>query len=219
MYEHLAAFPGGPPNEHHFRLYSEWAKHGWGMVITGNVSIVPDHLGLGRDVVIPPSIDAPDALEPFTKLADAIHRTWDASKTASRPNDVDNQRSTRHSGRTLAIMQLNHAGRQSGNIIGGRFPFVPPLAPSPIRLGFKDPSPLKSIVNAILFQTPREMTASDISTVIDRFVTGAILACRAGFDGVQLHAAHGCMWYFPPSTRWTDNSTDLLAQFMSPKVS
>ncbi|KAF5320851.1 hypothetical protein D9619_000268 [Psilocybe cf. subviscida] len=201
MYEHLATFPGGPPNEHHFRLYSEWAKHGWGMVITGNVSVVPDHLGLGRDVVVPASIDAPDALEPFKKLADAIHGTWDASNMNSSVRDVDDWRNTRNSGRTLALMQLNHAGRQSGNIIGGRLLFIPPLAPSSIRLGFKDPSPLKSLLNAILFQTPCEMTTSDISTVIGRFITGAVLAYRAGFDGVQLHAAHGY----------------LLAQFMSPK--
>lgn len=199
MYEHLATFPGGPPNEHHFHLYSEWAQYGWGMVITGNVSVVPDHLGLGRDVAIPASIDAPDVLEPFRKLADAIHGIWDASKTDTGPKDIDDQQNTRNSGKTLAIMQLNHAGRQSGNVIGGRFPFSPPLAPSTVRVGFKNPSPLKSLFNAILFQTPREMTASDINKVIDRFVTGAILAYRAGFDGVQLHAAHGCMWDLPPS--------------------
>ena len=55
MYEHLASF-FGPPNLYHFDLYSEWAKHQWGMILTGNVEVSADHLTLGRDMITPKHI-------------------------------------------------------------------------------------------------------------------------------------------------------------------
>lgn len=38
---------------------------------------------------------------------------------------------------------------------------------------------------------PREMTPTEIDESIDWFIQSALRAKRAGFDGVQLHAAHG----------------------------
>ena len=40
-------------------------------------------------------------------------------------------------------------------------------------------------------EVPREMTAADIAEVIDAFSQAAALVKDAGFDGVELHAAHG----------------------------
>ena len=40
-----------------------------------------------------------------------------------------------NSNKTLAILQLNHPGRQSSNFIGGRGPFKALLALSVVRLG------------------------------------------------------------------------------------
>ncbi|KAF7325577.1 FMN-linked oxidoreductase [Mycena kentingensis (nom. inval.)] len=126
----------------------------------------------------------PDAAEkniaPFRALADAIH-----GRRAHKP---------------LAIMQLSHAGRQSPNILGGRAPFAPPLGPSAVRVGAS--GFVSSLLHQFMFQTPLEMSLRDIDTVVDAFVHGARVAAAAGFDGVELHAAHGY----------------LLAQFMSPKV-
>jgi 2,4-dienoyl-CoA reductase-like NADH-dependent reductase (Old Yellow Enzyme family) len=48
--------------------------------------------------------------------------------------------------------------------------------------------------------TGREMTHEEIRLVVDRFRDGAIRAKKAGFDGIQIHAAHGF----------------LLSQFLSP---
>jgi len=39
--------------------------------------------------------------------------------------------------------------------------------------------------------TPKEMTTDDINTVIEAFKSAALRVKKAGFDGVQLHAAHG----------------------------
>ena len=173
MYEHLANLFGGPPNADHFALYTLWAEHNWGMIITGNVQVSPKHLSLGRDMVVP-GCNTEEALRPFQKLARAIK-----GKGPDQP---------------LAIMQLSHAGRQSPNILGGRAPFERPLAPSAIALGSgkRRENIISEIFYWLLFQTPKEMTVQNIDDVVDSFVRGAKLAYLSGFDGVQLHAAHGC---------------------------
>jgi 2,4-dienoyl-CoA reductase-like NADH-dependent reductase (Old Yellow Enzyme family) len=180
MYEHMSSFAGGPPNVFHYGLYSEWAKHGWGMIITGNVQVSPQHLTLGRDIVVPATLNEED-VEPFKRLAEVIHGGADDT-------------------RSLAIMQLSHAGRQSPNFIGGRLPFVAPLAPSPIRVGASHSGggTIVDFVFHMLFQVPKGMTTGDILHVQSSFVRGALLAHKSGFDGVQIHAAHGCesMSYF-----------------------
>ncbi|KAF4564679.1 hypothetical protein EYR36_002617 [Pleurotus pulmonarius] len=179
MYEHLAALWGGAPNPYHFSLYSQWARGGWGMVLTGNFQVSGKHLTLGRDVVIPQQItDA--SLKPFIQLADAMHG----------------------SERSLAIMQLSHAGRQSANFIGGRWPFAPPRAPSPVRVGSSSSAGFfVDVFHWLCFQTPDPLTPAEIDDVVEAFVRGAHVAAQSGFDGVELHAAHGY----------------LLAQFLSPK--
>ncbi len=45
---------------------------------------------------------------------------------------------------------------------------------------------------SIGFPTPRTMSMQDIDNVVNRFVLGANLAHDAGFDGIELHASHGC---------------------------
>lgn len=221
LYEHLATFLGGPPNPYHLRLYSEWAKHGWGMIITGNVQVDRRHLTLGRDIVIPTELTA-ETLKPFKKLAQAIHNDAEATE-----DGLGGQNSIRKNGkiRSLAIMQLSHVGRQSPVLIGGRPPFIPPVAPSPVAVGSRTlaakPSSTTSSstqlpeeedlregrnssdpVFRILFQVPREMTLDDIANVQLSFVTAALVALKSGFDGVQLHCAHGY----------------LLSQFLDPKI-
>ena len=49
-----------------------------------------------------------------------------------------------------------------------------------------------SAVTDLVFQTaPKEMTKEDIQLMQDAFTKGAIRAKKAGFDGVQIHVAHG----------------------------
>lgn len=201
MYEHLAGAGGGPPNEKHFRLYEDWAKGGWGIIITGNVQVSPGHLSLGADSVIPRS-DSPLDLEPWTRYAAAIHAS---SSTAKRP---------------LAIMQLSHSGRQSPRFVGGRWPWVRALAPSERRLGSdRRVGFLGDLVFKIGFDLPKPMTHVDIGVAVRQFVHGATVAWKAGFDGVELHASHGC-GLSPRCTRYAllDITSDLISQFISRKV-
>lgn len=91
------------------------------------------------------------------------------------------------SGGAQVWMQINHPGRQMPAGLGQET-----LAPSAIALDLG--------AQSRIFPIPREMSAADIAEVERRFVNTAILAERAGFTGVQIHAAHGY----------------LLSQFLSP---
>ncbi|KAJ7785279.1 hypothetical protein DFH07DRAFT_787334 [Mycena maculata] len=182
LYEHLAKFFGGPPNRFHLELYRKWSAYDWGMIFTGNVQVSPEHICLARDLVLPSGFSE-EQLKPFRELAAVMHGEQDE--------------------KPVAIMQLSHAGRQSPNILGGRFPFVPPLGPSSIRLGssLKNNGIISELLHRVMFQIPRVMSLDDIDQVADAFVRGAKLAALTDYDGVELHVAHGY----------------LLAQFMSPK--
>ncbi|KAF6764839.1 hypothetical protein DFP72DRAFT_998505 [Ephemerocybe angulata] len=181
LYEHLADFHGGPPNKHHLALYEAWSKgtQGYGMVLTGNVQVSREHLTLGRDMVIPSHI-SDVTIEPFKRLSNVIHSN----------------------GTSLAIMQLSHTGRQSSNIITGTL--SRPLAPSAIRLGNETSGALAKFFYWLLFRTPKAMVPGDIYHVVDRFVLGAQVSLQSGFDGIQLHAAHGCRFNLISTNRRTD---------------
>lgn len=157
------------------------------MIITGNVQVSPTHLTLGRDVTLPVTLTE-ETLKPYKNLADILH---------GRSVDVDGVHYPAMPNHPLAIMQLSHAGRQSPNLLGGRRLFASPLAPSPIGLGSGlnskgEDNILSKLCYRFLFQTPREMTSVDIDDVVAQFVKGTEVAAKAGYDGVQLHVAHGC---------------------------
>ena len=84
-------------------------------------------------------------------------------------------------------LQINHPGRQMQANLG-----QPTWAPSAVELELGNLSKR--------FATPQAMTEAVIEDVIERFARSARLGERAGFTGVEIHAAHGY----------------LLSQFLSP---
>ena len=80
------------------------------------------------------------------------------------------------SGGATAWVQINHPGRQTPRTLTAH-----PVAPSAIAL----PG------SARLFATPRELTGAEIEALIARYATAAKVVTQAGFDGVQIHGAHG----------------------------
>ena len=75
---------------------------------------------------------------------------------------------------TVMLMQLVHAGLQTLPAVTGAAAMAPSVRRSPY------------------FRTrPVAMSESDILETIEQFAAAARRAQRAGFDGVQLHAAHG----------------------------
>ena len=83
-------------------------------------------------------------------------------------------------------MQLNHPGKQSPRSLSKT-----PVAPSAIPLSEK----LRKF-----FNPPRALTIEEIKNLVTRFVKTAKIAKKAGFTGIQIHAAHGY----------------LISQFLSP---
>jgi 2,4-dienoyl-CoA reductase-like NADH-dependent reductase (Old Yellow Enzyme family) len=85
-------------------------------------------------------------------------------------------------------MQINHGGRQCDEECTPTM-----LAPSAVPIGSGSP--------------PREMTPSEIVETVDAFAQAARRAKTAGFDAVQLHAAHGYLigqFLSPHTNRRTD---------------
>lgn len=92
---------------------------------------------------------------------------------------------------TKIFLQLQHPGRTASAALLGD---VQPVAPSPI------PSTPQGTV-------PRELTTAECEDLIRKFAAGANFARLAGFDGVELHAAHGYLinqFLSPLSNQRTD---------------
>lgn len=88
-----------------------------------------------------------------------------------------------HGNGAKTILQIHHAGRQTNpGIIGG----LQPIAPSRIAC---------PVDNSL----PREIPTEEVYQIIEDFGDAALRAKKAGFDGVDIHGAHGY----------------LIAQFMS----
>jgi N-ethylmaleimide reductase len=90
------------------------------------------------------------------------------------------QRVHQNGGKIFA--QLWHTGRVSHSFFHG----TQPIAPSPIGIEGTVPR-----MRELAYSEPRAMTNDDIETVITDFAIAADNAKRAGFDGVEIHAANG----------------------------
>jgi len=99
---------------------------------------------------------------------------------------VDWARAARSCGGRI-IGQISHAGRQSPKSI----------APEPV-----GPSAVAVKLPGGLFGKPRALSTEEIEDIIQRFAHTARVLCQAGFDGVQVHAAHGY----------------LISEFLNPRV-
>jgi len=91
---------------------------------------------------------------------------------------------TVHQAGAPVIAQLAHCGRQTRSAVTGKRTVAPSAQ--------KDPFFTEEV--------PHELSDSDIREIIEAFSGAAVRARASGFDGVQLHCAHGY----------------LLAQFLSP---
>ncbi len=89
-----------------------------------------------------------------------------------------------------AAIQLQHCGRLAKSRLTG----MQPMAPSPI------PSPGGEV--------PRELTVEKIKEIIGYFADAAVRAKKAGFDGIEIHGAHGYLidqFLSPSSNKRKDN--------------
>ena len=105
-----------------------------------------------------------------------------------------------HAAGGVIFCQLVHAGGQTSSKVAGRQPLAPSATDYP---GYQEP--------------PREMTTKDIAEVVAAFGAAAGRAKQAGFDGVQLHGAHGYLinqFLSPRCNQRTDGYGGSLAKRM-----
>lgn len=82
------------------------------------------------------------------------------------------------SGGAKACIQIMHAGRQTKSSIAKAHPVCP--------------SPVPFIRGSLLYpEVPRELTKDEIREIIKAFGAAARRAKEAGWDAIELHAAHG----------------------------
>ncbi|MCZ8235218.1 MAG: NADH:flavin oxidoreductase/NADH oxidase family protein [Inhella sp.] len=99
-----------------------------------------------------------------------------------------------HAGGAQVWMQINHPGRQVFAALGN-----PGWAPSAV--------PLALGKHSKMFAPVQALSAEQIAAIVQRFADTARAAEAAGFDGVQVHAAHGYLisqFLSPLSNRRTD---------------
>jgi 2,4-dienoyl-CoA reductase-like NADH-dependent reductase (Old Yellow Enzyme family) len=121
-------------------------------------------------------------------------------KSAGRQGGVDNDDKlaglrewvdTAHRGGSKLIAQLNHGGRQI-------------LKPAPGSPGVVAPSAVREPLNGTM---PRALRRDELPGIAEDFATAAGRAQEAGFDGVQIHIAHGYLLsqFLTPHTNRRDD--------------
>ncbi|WP_026147818.1 NADH:flavin oxidoreductase/NADH oxidase family protein [Robiginitomaculum antarcticum] len=161
MEENLAEQPGQLPGPALHNLYRNWAAGGAGLILTGNVMVDPTAMTGPGGVVLQRST-FDDA------QAKLCFKRWAQAGT---------------SGAGKFVMQISHPGRQVYSSLYDSGLGTPAVAPSDTQVEIKG---LKG-----MFAAARALTAAEIDTLVTRFADTAAAAQACGFDGVQIHAAHG----------------------------
>ena len=80
-----------------------------------------------------------------------------------------------HAYGTKLFVQLHHPGNQTpSRLIGG-----------------KQPVSASDVTCQVIGEQPRALETEEVEAMVKKFVTGAVIAQKAGVDGVEIHAAHG----------------------------
>lgn len=135
-----------------------------GLIITEGAPIS----AAGRGYSMTPGIYTQEHIEGWKKVTKAVHDKG-----------------------SKIFIQLWHVGRRSHSSISGE----QPVSASAIKVADQVFGPLKKGgFGMIETETPRAMTLEDIQNTKYDFVQAAKNAMEAGFDGVEIHAAHGYLF-------------------------
>ena len=126
------------------------------------------------------------AVDPSGKGFSCVAGLWNDSQIASHAELTKRV----HQYKNKIFAQIYHCGRQTVSAITG----CQPLAPSPV------PCPAMQ-------ELPKELPVDEIEKIVGQFGDTALRAKKAGFDGVEIHGAHGYLiseFMSPYSNKRTD---------------
>lgn len=170
--------PNGIPGEANAAYYQRRASGGVGLIITEG-TFVPHEAAANEDNV--PRMHGDEALAGWSKVVRAVH-------DAGAP----------------IFSQLWHVGQMKQHVVEGLYnPNMIAKAP-PKRIG---PSGLFGGIGRETTLDGEPATQADIDAVVEAFAQAAVNAQRTGFDGIEIHAAHGYLFdqFFWPGTNRRDD--------------
>jgi anthraniloyl-CoA monooxygenase len=151
----------GLPSDWHLVHYGSLARGGAGLLFTEMTDISPD----ARITTGCPGIWNDEQQAGWSRIVDFVHQHTQAR----------------------ICLQLGHAGPKGSTLK----PWEHEVADTPIASGGWDILSPSDHPFAPHCQRPRAMTRDDMDAVRDRFVAAVHRAEQAGFDMIELHAAHG----------------------------
>jgi N-ethylmaleimide reductase len=147
-----------------------------GLIITEGTPVSPQ----GRGYSMTPGIYSPEQIAGWRLVTDAVHAAG-----------------------SKIFTQLWHVGRRSHSSISGH----QPMAASAIKVPDQVYGPLPDGgFGMVETDPPKAMSKTDIDNTIADFVQAAKNAIAAGFDGVEIHGAHG--YLFDNFMRQASNQRD-----------
>jgi 2,4-dienoyl-CoA reductase-like NADH-dependent reductase (Old Yellow Enzyme family) len=191
-----AATNKGEVSEFQIALYRTLAEGGVGLIITGYAAI------------------SSKAISP--------HLIMRADKDSFIPSLENIPKAVREVGSDCRVMlQLVHPGRQvllrenTAKVL----PLLPPallayirkhpeiMAPPAESAHRVEPTAPSAVRDATFDRTPRALTQAEIGEIIEEFTEGVRRGQEAGFDGVEIHAAHGYLLssFLSPRTNQRDD--------------
>ena len=154
----------GMATDWHFQHLAKYAVGGAGTVMTEALIVDP----VGRNTYGDLGIWSDEHVPPLARIAAFLHEQG-----------------------ALAAAQLHHAGPKSSR----QRPWegLGPLGEAEAARGEPPWQPVSSMASESVagWHQPRAMTVDDINRLLDAYAAGARRADRAGFDVLDVHAAHG----------------------------
>jgi len=151
----------GIPSPELINVYRRWGEGGLGLILTGNIMIDYDQLEAAGNPIIPPASD-PAQRKFEGERFDAFKKMAEVSKAHG----------------SLIVGQVSHPGRQ----------VIEKINPNPVSASDVQ---LEGSHMGMSFAKPRAMTQEDIDQVVEGFAYAAEYLYKAGYDGIELHGAHG----------------------------
>ncbi|MBC8745940.1 2,4-dienoyl-CoA reductase-like NADH-dependent reductase (Old Yellow Enzyme family) [Paraburkholderia sp. WC7.3g] len=156
--------PDGIATDWHFQHLVKWSLGGFGTVSTEALMIDP----VGRNTYGDCGIWGDEHVAPLRRITDFLHERG-----------------------SLALAQIHHAGPKASR----QRPWegLGPLGEAEAARGEAPWQPVSASATATLqgWQQPRALTAAEIDVIIEKYAAAAERADRAGFDVLEVHAAHG----------------------------